>query len=57
VTAPAPSGRRRLAGLLRERDFRLFWLGQTTSRFGSAITTVALPLVAVTALDAGTLQI
>jgi MFS family permease len=29
------------------RDFRLFWAGQTVSRLGSAITTVALPLAAV----------
>lgn len=39
------------------RDFRLFWVGQTTSRFGSAITAVALPLVAVGPLDASALQI
>jgi MFS family permease len=39
------------------RDFRLFWSGQSTSRFGSAITAVALPLVAVGPLDASTLQI
>ena len=56
MTAPAVAGRRR-AGLLRDRDFRLFWFGQTTSRFGSTITTVALPLVAVTVLDASTLEI
>jgi MFS family permease len=37
--------------------FRLFWVGQTTSRLGSAITTVALPLVAVGTLEASTLQI
>jgi MFS family permease len=56
VTAPAvPS--RRFAGLLRERDFRLFWFGQTTSRFGSTMTTVALPLVAVTVLNASILHI
>lgn len=39
------------------RDFRLFWAGQTVSRFGSAITTVALPLVAVGALEASTLEV
>jgi hypothetical protein len=27
------------------QDFRLFWTGQATSAFGSALTTVALPLV------------
>ena len=46
-----------VSGLRHDRDFRLFWFGQTTSRFGSTITTVALPLVAVTVLDASTLQI
>jgi MFS family permease len=39
------------------RDFRLFWAGQTVSRLGSAITTVALPLVAVGTLDASTFRI
>jgi MFS family permease len=57
VTAPAVQSRPRSTGLLRHGDFRLFWFGQTTSRFGSTMTTVALPLVAVTVLDASTLQI
>ncbi|GAB7037870.1 MULTISPECIES: MFS transporter [Catenuloplanes] len=39
------------------RDFRLFWLGQTTSRFGGAVTTVALPLAAITVLQASTFQV
>lgn len=43
-----PTARRRPAGgLLRTRNFGLFWLGESVSGFGSAITTVALPLVAV----------
>ncbi|MER7582144.1 MFS transporter [Kitasatospora sp. NPDC097691] len=42
-------------GLLAERDFRLLWAGETVSRLGSSITSVALPLVAVLALDAGPL--
>jgi MFS family permease len=41
----------------RNLDFRLFWLGQTTSRFGSAITAVALPLVAIGTLNASTLEV
>jgi MFS family permease len=41
-------------GLLgRHRDFRLFWSGETVSLIGSAISTVALPLVAVEQLGAG----
>jgi MFS family permease len=38
--------------LLRERDFRNFWLGQTISLFGDQITLIALPLAAVLVLDA-----
>ncbi|MEH1126602.1 MFS transporter [Micromonospora sp. CPCC 206061] len=34
------------------RDFRLLWIGQTSSKLGSTITSVALPLVAVSTLDA-----
>jgi MFS family permease len=48
---PAPVRQR--GGLLRHRDFRLLWAGQTTSRLGSAVTGIALPLVAVSTLDAG----
>ncbi|MEU8158299.1 MFS transporter [Micromonospora sp. NPDC048986] len=44
-------------GLLRHRDFRLLWAGQAVSSVGSNVTTVALPLVAVAVLDAGTFQV
>jgi methionine synthase II (cobalamin-independent)/MFS family permease len=37
----------------RDRDFRLFWIGETTSRVGSNVTTVVVPLVAVTVLHSG----
>ncbi|MFE2106253.1 MFS transporter [Kitasatospora sp. NPDC059463] len=43
------------AGLFADRDFRLLWTGETVSRLGSAVTAVALPLVAVVTLDAGPL--
>jgi len=39
--------------LLRERDFRNFWLGETISLFGDQISLIALPLAAVLVLDAG----
>lgn len=39
-------------GLWRHHDFRLLWLGETTSKVGSNVTTVALPLVAVVTLNA-----
>ena len=43
--------------LKRDRDFRLFWIGQAVSLTGSAVTQVALPLVAVVTLAATPLQL
>lgn len=40
-------------GLFAQRDFRLLWIGETVSGLGNAITVVALPLIAVVVLDAG----
>ena len=40
--------------MLARRDFRLLWVGETTSGLGNSITLVALPLTAVVVLDAGT---
>jgi MFS family permease len=52
---PKPAAKRRpVGGLLRTRNFGLFWVGESVSAFGSAITTVALPLVAVSTLHAST---
>lgn len=48
---------RRRGGLLWHRDFRLLWAGETISQCGSAITVVAMPLVAVSTLHAGTFLI
>ncbi|MFI9361824.1 MFS transporter [Kitasatospora sp. NPDC053057] len=55
--APPPESRqvRSRWGLFAQHDFRLLWAGQTVSRLGSSVTTVALPLVAVLTLDAGPL--
>jgi MFS family permease len=36
--------------LRRHQDFRLFWIGETTSRVGSSVTTLVVPLAAVTVL-------
>ncbi|MFI6790734.1 MFS transporter [Nonomuraea sp. NPDC050383] len=44
-------------GLLRRRDFRLLWVGESVSSLGSSVTGVALPLVAVTVLDAPPLAV
>jgi MFS family permease len=42
--------------LLRGREFRSFWLGQSISLLGDQITYIALPLAAVLVLDAGPAQ-
>ena len=55
--APPYAPPRRPGGLFRHRDFRLLWIGQTTSKLGSSVTSVALPLVAVATLDASTFQV
>jgi MFS family permease len=39
--------------LLREREFRSFWLAQSISLLGDQVAVLALPLVAVLVLDAG----
>ncbi|WP_045695480.1 MFS transporter [Streptomyces rubellomurinus] len=44
-------------GLFAARDFRLLWAGETVSKLGSSITSIALPLVAVLSLDAGPLAV
>ncbi|WP_259464978.1 MFS transporter [Streptomyces sp. TLI_171] len=41
----------------RQRDFLLLWGGQTVSEMGAAVTQIALPLLAVVALDASTLEV
>ncbi|MER5570655.1 MFS transporter [Streptomyces goshikiensis] len=43
--------------LWRQRDFMLLWGGQTVSEMGSAVTQIALPLLAVVALQASTLEV
>ncbi|RAJ31789.1 putative MFS family arabinose efflux permease [Kitasatospora sp. SolWspMP-SS2h] len=45
------------APLLGHRDFRLLLSGAATSQFGSQVTLVALPLVAVLELDASPFQV
>ncbi|MER5410526.1 MFS transporter [Streptomyces sp. NPDC002769] len=45
-------------GLLRRhRDFRLLWCGETAGKFGASVTGVAMPLVAVSTLDANTFEV
>ncbi|MGA4863165.1 MFS transporter [Streptomyces lavendulocolor] len=40
------------SGLLRDRNFVRFWLAATTTGIGSQVTLLALPVLAVTALNA-----
>jgi MFS family permease len=44
-------------GLLRDRNFRLFWFGETISTAGSAMAVVAMPLTAVLVLHSSTLVV
>ncbi len=50
-----PRSRRR--PLWRQRNFMLLWTGQTISMTGSAVTTVALPLVAIAVLRASAVEV
>ncbi|AUG76149.1 MFS transporter [Kitasatospora sp. MMS16-BH015] len=43
--------------LLRHRGFQLFWIGESASKLGTAVTTVAMPMVAVNALHAGSFAV
>lgn len=43
--------------LLRDRNFRAVWVGQTVSDVGSQVTVLVLPLLAITALGATTFEI
>lgn len=53
----AHEARGRFAGLWRHPDFLKLWGGQTVSVFGSLVTKVVLPLVAVLTLDASQSQV
>ena len=41
-------------GLLRQRNFRLFWAGESISEVGNSVTIVVIPLVAIDTLHAST---
>ena len=46
----------RRASLFRHHDFRQLWVGDTVSQFGTQLTVLALPVLAVRVLDADELQ-
>jgi MFS family permease len=47
----------RRGGLLWHRDFRWLWFGDTISQFGTQVSVIALPLIAVKTLGASTFQV
>ena len=54
MSRPASNRRR---SLWRHRDFRLLWAGQTVSEIGSQVSVLAVPLVAIDTLHAGTFAV
>ncbi len=52
AVAAAPARALALPGILRGRNFRRFWLGESISLIGDQITLIALPLVGVLAVHA-----
>ncbi|MDA8320823.1 MAG: MFS transporter [Actinomycetota bacterium] len=52
-----PATKRRRGGLLRQRNFRLFWTGESISEVGNSVTVVVLPLVAIETLHATTFTV
>jgi MFS family permease len=56
-SGPGSGRAARRGGLWWHRDFRLLWIGQATSKVGSSIGAVALPLVAIATLEATTFQV
>ncbi|WP_143591327.1 MFS transporter [Thermoactinospora rubra] len=51
------AGQRRIGGLLWQRDFRLFWFGETVSEIGNSLAVVAMSLLVVAELKASTFQV
>jgi hypothetical protein len=51
------TGRSRRGGLWRQRNFALFWTGESISEVGNSVTVIVVPLVAIdtslSARDAG----
>lgn len=54
MSGPGPTA---AISLRRDRRFRRFWAGNTISQFGDRITELALPLIAVSALNASANQV
>jgi MFS family permease len=50
----AASARRRPGGLWRQRNFALFWTGESISEVGNSVTVIVVPLVAIDTLHTST---
>lgn len=57
MSAGASISSRLWRGVLLNRDLRRFWFGETISKLGSSVSTVALPLVAVVTVHASALLV
>jgi MFS family permease len=55
--APAEAVRPRRGGLWHHLDFRRLWIGETVSQFGTQVTFLALPLVAILVVHASTFEV
>jgi MFS family permease len=55
--AGAPSGPGRRGGLWHHLDFRRLWIGETVSQFGTMVSQLALPLVAILVVHASTFEV
>jgi len=47
----------RFGGLLRQRNFRLLWIGETVNQLGSAMALIGVPLLAVVFLHATSFEV
>src|SRR6478672_6492425 len=56
LPVPPATGRSRL-GLLGQADFRRLWIAETISQFGTQVSLLAVPLVAIVLLDANPFQV
>jgi MFS family permease len=56
-SGPHPGQARRRGGLWHHLEFRRLWIGETVSQFGTAISELALPLVAILVVHASTFEV
>ncbi len=55
--SPPPSPPRRRGGLWHHLGFRRLWIGETVSQFGTTVSQLALPLVAILVVHASTFDV